>query len=209
MHFVRATGLLLGACLVASPLAAQPSPIPANCDIHFYPAERLHSVGEDFDAVKRVDQDLRDYDALAGRRLDWLNVERQLALLDKDGLATLLGTSGAAVTAQAIPLKRSQALAPGPHVAAPPACLVEVMAPQLWMERGGLAKRSLRLFGVVRRYQAGKIATSYSGFAVAMLPGFRLKTPDDASAATAQVERAYTEAVRSLVIQSLANSKSK
>lgn len=209
-HYRFAAGLI-GGCLLAGPLSAQaaPSTAPstAPCDIMVYPAERLHSVGEDFDAVHKLDQDLKDYDLAAGRPLGWLDMDRQRALVDGSGLAGQLGYPAATVTLSPTPLKRSQALAAGPHVTPAPACLVEVMVPQLLMERGGLSSRSLRLFGVVRHYRDGRLAASYAGFAVGALPGFKLRVPADAAAATTLVEQAYVTAVRALVAQSLTRGK--
>ena len=205
MRFYLLAGLSAGLFFVSPVLAAQSAAAP--CEIHFYPAERLHSVGEDFDAVHKLDQDLKDYDLAAGRPLDWLTTDRQRALVDGAGVASTLGLSSATFSSSPTSLKRSQALAPGPHVTPAPACLVEVMVPQLLMERGGLSFRSLRLFGIVRRYQDGRMTSSYSGFAIGALPGFKLRNSSDAAAATALVEAAYGNAVRALVSQSLTHGQ--
>ena len=47
-------------------------------------------------------------------------------------------------------LTRHQAIEPGARNTAN-GCMDEIMLPQIMLERGGLATRSLRLFGVVRR----------------------------------------------------------
>lgn len=205
MRFYLLAGLCAGVFFASPVLAAQSAAPP--CEIHFYAAERLHSVGEDFDAVHKLDQDLKDYDLAAGRTLGWLDPARQRALVDGPGLAAQLGHPTAAFTFSPVSLKRSQALAPGPHISPAPTCLVEVMIPQMLMERGGLSARSLRLFGVVRHYQSDRLTASYAGFAIGPLGGFRLRTPADAEAATALVEQAYVGALSSLVSQSLSNSK--
>lgn len=207
MRCYRFAAGLIGGCLLAGALPAQTTSSAAPCEIHFYPAERLHSVGEDIDAVHKLDQDLKDYDLAAARPLGWLDIDRQRELVDGSGLASQLGYPAGTVTLSPTPLKRSQALAAGPHVAPAPGCLVEVMLPQLLMERGGLSARSLRLFGVVRKYQEGRLAASYAGFAVGALPGFKLRVPTDAPAATTLVEQAYVQAVRALVAQSLTRGK--
>lgn len=209
MRYSLAAGLCAGLLLLAGPASAQPQPASASCAIHFYPADRLHSVGEDFDAVHKLDQDLADYDRAAGRRLDWLTLDRQNALINTTALASQLGHPGASVTISPVALKRSQALAAGPRVTPAPACLVEMSVPQLLMERGGLSARSLRLFGVVRHYQDNRLVASYAGFAVGPLGGFRLREPGDAAAATALVEQAYVVALHSLVAQSLNPRKSR
>lgn len=207
MRLVQIAVGVFGCCLAPCSISAQTAPSTDPCTIIYYPAERLHSVGEDFDAVHKLDQDLKDYDLAAGRPLGWLDADRQRALLDGKSVATLLGHPAGTVTFSATPLKRSQALAAGPHLSPAPACLVEVMVPQLLMERGGLSFRSLRLFGVVRHYQDNRLVSSYSGFAVGKLPGFKLHAPSDAPAATALVEQAYVDAVRDLVTQSLTRGK--
>lgn len=191
------------AAVAAVGLSASAAPA-ATCDIHFFPAHRLQSVGEDFDAVHKLDQDLAHYERTAGRPLNWLAPARQLELVGKVSLS--MPNAGATVLHE-IPLKRSEALAPGPRVTPPPACHIEIMVPQLLMERGGLSSRSLRAFGIVRTYAAGTVQSTYSGFAVAQLPGFRLKQPADTDAATALVELAYRDAIQRLVVQSQFHSK--
>ncbi|HKX92519.1 MAG TPA: hypothetical protein VJM15_08880 [Sphingomicrobium sp.] len=169
-----------------------------SCDIHVYPADGVHSVGEDFDAVKRVDQDLRDYYRAAGRSLDWLTPDRQLTLISQLPIARLIGADNSPTTMHSEPLSRHQALEPGPRQPGA-GCVVEVMLPQLMLERGGLAGRSLRVFGVVRRYDNGALTRSYSGFASSSMEGFRLKAPEDAPAATSLVEQAYRGAVETVL----------
>ena len=170
----------------------------ASCELHVYPADGVHSVGEDFDAVKRVDQDLRDYYRAAGRSLDWLTPHRQLALLGEMPLDELAGVVGTGRTMHPEHLTRRQALEPGPRQTAG-GCMVEIMVPQIMLERGGLATRSLRLFGVVRRYENGSLVSGYSGFAASPMPGFKIKTAADADSATALVEQAYRGAVETLL----------
>jgi hypothetical protein len=43
--------LLAGASVAASPAAAAQAATPQACAIHVYPADGVHSVGEDLDAV--------------------------------------------------------------------------------------------------------------------------------------------------------------
>ncbi len=200
--------LVRAATAAFSVVACQSAASATPCEIHFYPAPKLQSVGEDFDAVHRIDQDLKQYDQNAGRPLEWLTPARQQELLNGFEAASLLGFDKTPLTLRDTPLKRSEALGAGPHSSPAPTCLVEVMVPQLLMERGGLAKRSLRLFGVVRRYQDGAQVASYSSFAAEELPGFRMKVPEDAPAATRLVEQAYVTAVRKLVVQSSFHVKS-
>jgi hypothetical protein len=193
------------AALIAAGAASAQAPLsqPARtCDIHIYPADGIHSVGEDFDAVKRLDQDLRDYYRAAGRSLDWLTPDRQLTLVSQLPIAQLVGADNGPTTMHPEPLTRHQALEPGPRQLGG-GCVVEVMLPQLMLERGGLATRSLRVFGVVRRYDNGALTRSYSGFASSPMEGFRLKTPEDASAATSLVEQAYRHAVETVLRNSL------
>ena len=190
----------LGAAAIAAAAAASVAAAPqsaARCDVHVYPADGVHSVGEDFDAVKRVDQDLRDYYSAAGRSLDWLTPARQLELVGQLPVANLVGADGA-ITLHPEPLTRRQALDAGPPQNSP-GCAVHVMLPQIMLERGGLATRSLRLFGVVRRYDNGTLTRSYSGFAATPMAGFKLKTPADAPIATALVEQAYRGAIETLL----------
>jgi hypothetical protein len=198
--------LLGAAALVAVSMAgaasAQSNSEPAQaCEMHVYPADGVHSVGEDFDAVHQVDQDLRHYYETAGHSLDWLTPTRQLALLGDMPLAALSGAGEGEKVMHAEPLSRHQALEPAPRTSTQ-GCLVEIMIPQIMLERGGLATRSLRLFGVVRHYEKGEMASSYSGFAAAPMTGFQLKSPADADAATAIVETAYRSAVQSLLVNS-------
>jgi hypothetical protein len=190
---------LAAAWVTSAAAASGPGGQPAaSCELHVYPADGVHSVGEDFDAVKRVDQDLRDYYRAAGRSLDWLTPSRQLALVGELPIDQLVGVVEASKTMHATPLTRRQALEPGSrHLST--GCVLEVMLPQAMLERGGLAKRSLRIFGVVRRYDNGTLTRSYNGFAAAPMEGFRLKSPSDAPAATALVEQAYRGAVETLL----------
>jgi len=189
----------LVAASVAVAAAAQPNSEPAQrCDIHVYPADGVHSVGEDFDSVHQVDQDLRHYYETAGRSLDWLTTSRQLTLLGDMPLGDLAGVAERSKVMHAEPLSRHQALEPGPRESST-GCIVEIMLPQLMLERGGLATRSLRLFGVVRRFENGSLVHGYSGFAAGPMTGFQLKTPADASAATAMVEQAYRIAVETML----------
>lgn len=171
---------------------------PPSCELHVYPADGVHSVGEDVDAVKRVDQDLRHYYEMAGRSLDWLTPKRQLALLGDMPLDQLAGVAGRARTMHPEQLTRHQALEPGPRQTAS-GCMVEIMLPQIMLERGGLATRSLRLFGVVRRYDNGSLVSGYSGFAAAPMTGFQIRSPADADSATTIVEQAYRGAVETLL----------
>ena len=196
---------LLGAAALAAAWVTSAAATPgsesqsaASCELHVYPADGVHSVGEDFDAVKRVDQDLRDYYSAAGRSLDWLTPSRQLALVGELPVGQLVGVAEASKTMHAAPLTRRQALEPGPRHASS-GCVFEVMLPQAILERGGWAERSLRIFGVVRRYDNGTLTRTYSGFAATPMDGFRLKSPSDAPAATALVEQAYRGAVESLL----------
>ena len=168
------------------------------CTVHVYPADGVHSVGEDFDAVHRVDQDLRHYNEVAGRPLNWLTPDQQLSLLREIPLATLAGVGDASTVLHPQSLSRHQALEPGPHEDAS-GCAVEILVPQIMLERGGLASRSLRVFGVVRRFEGGALASSYSGFAAAPMTGFQMKSPADAESATQLVEAAYKSAVESLL----------
>lgn len=168
-----------------------------NCRVHVYPADGVHSVGEDLDAVHRVDQDLRHYYETAGRSLDWLTPARQATLLQELPLAELAGAPSAALVMHPEPLTRHQAIAPGAHE--PGDCVVEVMLPKIMLERGGLAQRSLRLFGVIRRYESGSLVRSYSGDAASPMTGFQLKSPADAEAATQIVEQAYRGAAETLL----------
>jgi hypothetical protein len=174
---------------------AQPAP---HCDVHLYPAEALHSVGEDFDNVHELDQDVRHYYEMAGRPLNWLNLARQLELIQKIDLAAPLGIVEAARTLHAEPLTRRRALEAGPRVASP-GCIVEILVPQILLERGALSNRSLRVFGVVRMYEAGVQVRSYSGYAAAPMDGFQVRSPADADAATAIVETAYRQAVETML----------
>lgn len=196
------------ACAMNSAAFGQPSLSQAAttapsgaCDIHVYLADGPHSVGEDIDAVHRVDQDLRHYYETAGRPLDWLTPNRQLTLLSDMPLANLARVSEGAKVMHPETLSRHQALEPGAREQSA-GCVVEIMLPQIMLERGGLATRSLRLFGVVRRYENGSLVRSYSGFAAAPMTGFQLRTPADAMGATAIVERAYRGAVEILLSNS-------
>lgn len=195
---------LLATVLGAVSAQAQPS---SSCDVHVYPAEGVHSVGEDFDAAHAIDQDLATYERAAGRPLNWLTPERQLALLAELDIGALVGVAKP-VTLHPEPLTRLQAIKPGARTTAN-GCLYEIMLPQIMLERGGLASRSLRLFGVVRTYQSGSLVRGYTGFAGASLTGIRLKSPADTDAATGMVEQAYRNAVKALLHNSLGNSKTK
>lgn len=176
-------------------------PASAKCDIHVYGAEGVHSVGEDLDAVHRVDQDLHHYYEMAGRPLNWLTPERQLKIIDGIAIESLMGLSNGARVDHQDALTRRQAIdaaAPAPSSG----CQVQVMLPQIMLERGGLASRSLRIFGVVRRFEDGALTHGYSGYAAAPMAGFSLKTPADAEGATAIVEAAYRAAVETLLFNS-------
>jgi len=91
-----------------------------------------------------------------------------------------------------------QALEPGPRQTAS-GCTIEMMVPQIMLERGGLATRSLRLFGVIRRYENGSLVSGYSGYAASPMPGFQIKSPADADSATTLVELAYRSAITTLL----------
>jgi len=193
-----AAALLIAAGL-SSEESAQAAQQPSQqCQIHVYPAEGVHSVGEDFDAVHQVDQDLHHYYETAGRSLDWLTPVRQTALLGAMPLDEFAGVSPAMKTVHAESLSRHQALEPGPRELGT-GCVLDVMLPQVMLERGGLAGRSLRLFGVVRRYENGALVKGYSGFAAGSMAGFQLKSAADADSATAVVENAYRTAVETLL----------
>lgn len=194
-RFVRLA--LASVALFASAANAQGT---EKCEIHVYPADGAHSVGEDFDAVKRVDQDIRDYNLAAGRDLNWLTVQRQLEILKNVQFsATLDGAESPAF--HETPLTRREAIAPGPH-SQKGGCVIEFMVPQILLERGGLATRSLRVFGVMRKYENGVLVKGYSGFAAAPMPGFRLKGPEDADQATAIVDSSYRQAVEMVLTNS-------
>jgi hypothetical protein len=188
---------LLAAC--GGVTSAQSAPDTSRqCTIHVYPADGVHSVGEDFDAIHDTDQDLHDYYRNAGRPLDWLTPDRQIAILDSLSMDRFPHAAIAARTIHREPLTRHQALEPGPRESAD-GCIIEVMLPQIMLERGGLARRSLRVFGVIRRYDGGTLRSSYSGYSAVAMTGFQLKSPNDATAATAVVERAYRDAVDQLL----------
>lgn len=195
---------MVGALAAASTMApaAHATPIAANaqppCAIHVYLADGPHSVGEDFDAVKRVDQDLRHYYAMAGRSLNWLTPSRQAEILSEVRFGDALHFSEESRVVHPEPVGRREAVAPGPKTIAP-GCISEVLLPQIILERGGLATRSLRVFGVIRRYENGQQVASFSSFASAPMAGFELRSPADADAATGIVERAYQGAVEKLL----------
>lgn len=202
---------LLGAWLLTaifSAASAQAQQASSPCDVHLYPAQGVHSVGEDFDAIHDVDQDLAAYERAAGRPLNWLTPERQLVILGELDVGALVGLSERTTTLHPDPLTRHQAIRPGARTASSE-CVYEIMLPQIMLERGGLATRSLRLFGVVRHYQNGTLVRGYTGYASGPMTGFRLKSPADAGAATNLVEQAYRNAVQILLQNSLGKPKSK
>jgi hypothetical protein len=174
---------------------ARPAP---HCDVHLYPADALHSVGEDFDNVHELDQDVRHYYEMAGRPLNWLNTARQLELIQEIDVGAPLRIVEVEKTPHREPLTRRRALEAGPRTASP-GCIVEILIPQVLLERGALSTRSLRVFGVVRMYQAGMQVRSYSGYAAAPMDQFQLRSPADADAATAIVETAYRQAVETML----------
>ena len=179
-----------------------------QCEIHVYPADGTHSVGEDFDATKRVDQDLKHYYEMAGRPLDWLMPKRQGEILGEIDVGGLIGVSEAARVMHAEPLTRREAIAAGLKTPSSAACTVELMLPQIMLERGGLAGRSLRVFGIVRRYENGVQVSTFSSYGAAPMPGFQLRSPAEADKATQVVEAAYRGAVEQL-LQNSAKPKSK
>jgi hypothetical protein len=195
---------LLAAMFGSASAQAEQNP---SCEIHVYPASGVHSVGEDFDAAHAIDQDLSTYERAAGRPLNWLTPERQLAILAELDIGSLVGVTKS-VTLHPEPLTRLQALKPGTRTPAD-GCAYEIILPQIMLERSGLASRSLRLFGVVRIYQSGSLVRGYTGFAGASLVGIHLKSPADTNAATVMVEQAYRNAVKALLRNSLGNSKTK
>jgi len=178
----------------------------AECALHVYPGAGLHSVGEDFDAVHGVDQDLHHYYSSAGRALDWLTPSRQAELLRQSSIAAVVGTSRQRATVHDQPVSRADALASAARTEAS-GCLIEVFIPQLLLERGGLTTRSLRVFGIVRRYEAGSEVHIYSGYASAPMMGFRLESPSDVPAATHIVEAAYVAAVSTMLSNSDKSTK--
>src|SRR4051794_7267641 len=110
--------MILPAAAAAIFLAsAQPAGAGAACGMRYYPAAKLQSVGEDFDAVHKLDQDLQEYDRNAGRPLGWLTPDRQQQLLVALDAGSLLGVEPAKLAAGGASLKRSEALGPGPHSA--------------------------------------------------------------------------------------------
>lgn len=181
-------------------------PEPNQCAIHFFPADRIRSVGEDFDAVHALDQDLRSYYNAAGRDLAWLTPAHQLSIVTALHLDRRFSSSIQPILHDT-PIERSQAVSNGPRVAATDGCQIEVRIPQIFMERGGLATRSLRIFGAIKHYAHGQLIASYSGFASAEMQNFRLKAPADSETATKIVEGAYSEAVGQLVDQSKVHFK--
>lgn len=101
------------------------------------------------------------------------------------------------MVSDATPISRSEALAePATN---PVECTIRVMVPKVILERGGLAQRSLRIFGVVRRYQGGALTGSFSAFTSGPMLGFKLAGPADVPTATALVEQAYKTAVESFL----------
>jgi hypothetical protein len=191
-----------------SPAAAQgDSSSSQTCELHLYPADGPHSVGEDFDAVHRVDQDLKHYYETAGRSLDWLTPARQRAILHDLPIAELAGMPPASVVTFGEPLSRHKALEPAPHATSASDCLLDVMVPQIMLERGGLASRSLRVFGIVRRFNHGALVRTYSGDAAAPMTGFQLKSAGDAESATQIVEQAYRAAVEAFLRNSAKPSR--
>lgn len=197
---ILSASALVGACTLATGLNAQTPPTANSntCAIHVYPADGVHSVGEDFDAIHGVDQDLRHYYSVAGQSLDWLTPARQLELLRGVPLSMLAGAGSGEPTLHGEAIRRSAALEPGPRTAEP-GCLVELMVPQIMLERSGLSARSVRVFGVVRHYRAGVLQRQYNGYAAAPMTGFNLQSPSDALAATKIVETAYVQAVETVL----------
>lgn len=196
----RALGLSIGLIFVPSIALAQPNGRP--CTTHFYPAARLQSVGESFAAVKRVNQDLRSYDQAAGRPLEWLTLARQVELASQQRLAETIGINQVEWQVHD-PLTRLQAADPARVQAGATACVLEISTPQLILERGGLAARSFRIFGVVRHFENGQLVRRYSGFASAPMAGFRLESPSDVVQSTSIVENSYIQALGILMRQSL------
>lgn len=186
--------------------AARSSPESANgCEVHVYPADGPHSVGEDFDNVHELDQDLRHYYQMAGRRLDWLTPERQLELMRGSQLAALASPATTTTVFHPGPLTRRQALDLPPTNSGP--CVVDILIPQILLERGGLSPRSLRVFGMLRRYERGVLVTRYSGYASAPMDGFQIRSAADAPAATQIVETAYVRAVETMLRNSTKTRK--
>jgi hypothetical protein len=213
LQVISASALLFSCAFGAAakaqaPAAAADASTPAGgCDVEVRPAAAIHSVGEDFDAIHDVDHDLANYYRAAGKPLNWLSTERQVEILEGLKFGEAAGFTERSRTVHREAISRRQALDAGP-VADKGGCVVDIMLPQIMLERGGLASRSLRLFGVIRRYQNGQLVKSYSGYAGAPLTGFRLKSPADAESATALVEQSYRSAVQTF-LRNAAASKSK
>jgi hypothetical protein len=202
---VLSASALLLACVSHGSLLFAQSPVSAavpgttgKCTLQVYPGAALHSVGEDFDAVHTVDQDLHDYYKNAGRSLDWLTPSRQSELLRQVPFTAFVGDASDGATIHDQPVSRSDALQAHTQTEAS-GCHIEAFIPQLLLERGGLATRSLRVFGVVWRYERGSAVQTFSGYASGEMTGFRLRTPADVSSATHLVEAAYVEAVSNML----------
>jgi hypothetical protein len=186
--------LLAGSAAVA--VSAQPQ-VTQGCDVHVYPADGVHSIGDDFDNVHEVDQGIRHYYAMAGRSLDWLSASRQIEVLRGSSFAAHVSPGAGNITFHSEPLTRRQALElPATNNGE---CLVDILIPQILLERGALASRSLRIFGIVRRYERGVAVRHYSGYASAPMTGFQLRSPADAPAATQLVESAYVGAIEAML----------
>jgi hypothetical protein len=196
---------LVAASFGAAAPAAADTWAPEACQVHVYPADGVHSVGDDFDNVHELDQDVRHYYDMAGKPLDWLTPARQIDLIRGSQLPALAGPGAAAATFHPEPLTRRQAIDLAPSSSGD--CVVDILIPQILLERGALSGRSLRIFGMVRRSQRGAVVQRYSGYASAPMIGFQLRSAADAPSATHLVETAYVSAVETLLRNSTKTKK--
>ena len=198
-----AAAALAAASLADAAPAAADTPSPQACEVHVYPADGVHSLGDDFDNIHELDQDVRHYYDMAGKPLDWLTPARQIDLMRGSELPALV--SAGAVTFHPDPLTRRQAMDLPPTSNGE--CVVDILVPQILLERGALSARSLRVFGMVRRSARGTVVQRYSGYASAPMTGFQIRSAADAEAATRLVETAYVSAVRTMLQNSIKTRK--
>jgi hypothetical protein len=175
-------------------------PVKAHCEVHIWPSRQLDVITEGGWSVHSLNRRFQADQKAIGAPTTLLAPARQVELMPRAAIADSVDLPDSPIIVHETPLSRLEAEKAVPHAQTAVPCSVEVLNVRLFYEKGALSSRSVRVFGVVRRWDGGRLSWSWSGFGVADIVNFPPKTAAAVPGSIEELERSWTVAVRRLAM---------
>jgi len=162
--------------------AAQAQTTSADCELHVWPAGSVHSTYYGWVHGGTLDAAAKGRKGYPDAPIDLLGPRAQLAALDVATIAGKLGRPLARVVIHDTPLTRRQIQAPGPRADHAPACYIELIVDDIFLQNSVLSGISLRTLFRLQDSTGGEAAPwRFAGWTNTAVTSEALK--DEASAA--------------------------